>query len=87
MNDDLDSIPIERYIAVDAHKHYVMVGGLNAQLETVLPARKVGMESYPQWVKAHLRPGDAVVIEATTNTWTLYDVTLPQVSQVVVAYP
>jgi transposase len=28
-----------------------------------------------------------VVIEATTNTWTLYDVTRPYVSQVVVAHP
>jgi transposase len=87
MNKELESIPIERYIGVDAHKHYVMVGGLNAQLETVMPARKVDIENYPTWVKAHLQPGDAVVIEATTNTWVLYDVTLPQVSKVVVAHP
>ena len=29
--------PIERYIAIDAHKHYVVIGGLNVQMETVLP--------------------------------------------------
>jgi transposase len=45
------------------------------------------MENYPKWAKANLKPGDAVVIEATTNTWTLYDVTLPCVSKVVVAHP
>jgi len=87
MTDDPIATPIERYIAIDAHKHYVMVGGLNARQDTVLPVRRVGMENYPEWAKANLRFGDAVVIEATTNTWTLSDVTLPQVSKVVVAHP
>jgi transposase len=87
MSEEPNSIPIERYIAIDAHKHYVMVGGLNARQETVLPTRRVEMENYPRWAKANLRPGDAVVIEATTNTWTLYDVTLSWVSKVVVAHP
>jgi hypothetical protein len=87
MSDEPISIPIVRYIAIDAHKHYVMVGGLNAQQEMVLPTRRVDMENYPQWAKTNLRSGDAVVIEATTNTWTLYDVTLPYVSKVVVAHP
>jgi hypothetical protein len=68
MSEEPNSIPIERYIAIDAHKHYVMVGGLNARQETVLPTRRVEMENYPRWAKANLRPGDAVVIEATTNT-------------------
>ena len=36
MTDDPKSIPIERYIAIDAHKHYVMVGGLNAMLRQQL---------------------------------------------------
>jgi transposase len=87
MNGEPNSIPILRFFAIDAHKHYVMVGGMNAQQEMVLPTRRVDMENYPQWAKANLRPGDAVVIEATTNTWTLYDVTLPYVSKVVVAHP
>jgi transposase len=87
MNDEPISIPILRYIAIDAHKHYVMVGGMNSLQEMVLPTRRVDMENYPKWAKANLKPGDAVVIEATTNTWTLYDVTLPCVSKVVVAHP
>ena len=87
MNEESNSSPIERYIAIDAHKHYVMVGGMNARQEMVLTTRRVEMENYPKWARANLRPGDAVVIEATTNTWTLYDVTLPYVSKVVVAHP
>jgi transposase len=69
MINDPISIPIERYIAIDAHKHYVMVGGLNAQQELVLPVRRVSIENYPEWAQSNLRPGDAVVIEATTNSF------------------
>jgi len=79
--------PFERYLAIDAHKRYVMVGGLNAQQEPILLARKIGVDDYPKWAKANLKPGDAVVIEATTNTWTLYDATAPLVGKVVVAHP
>jgi hypothetical protein len=32
---------IERYIVIDAHKHYVVIGGLSAQMESVLPLRRV----------------------------------------------
>jgi hypothetical protein len=45
------------------------------------------MEDYPKGAKANLRPGDTVLIEATTNAWRLYDVTLPHVSKVVAAHP
>jgi hypothetical protein len=59
---------------------------MNAPQEVILPTRRVDMENYPRWAKANLRPGDALVIEATTNTWTLYAVTLPDVSKVVLAH-
>jgi transposase len=81
------TIPFERYLAIDAHKRYVMVGGLNAQQEPILLARKIDVDAYPQWAQANLKPGDAVVIEATTNTWNLYDATAPLVGKVVVAHP
>ena len=87
MNPSPQAIPFERYLAIDAHKHYVMVGGLNAQQEPILLARKIGVDAYPKWAKANLKPGDAVVIEATTNTWNLYDATAPLVGKVVVAHP
>jgi hypothetical protein len=59
MNDEPISIPILRYIAIDAHKHYVMVGGMNAQQEMVLPTRRVDMEAYPKWTKVNLSPGSS----------------------------
>jgi len=45
MNDEPSSIPIERYITIYAHKNYVMVSGLNARQETVLPSRRVERDS------------------------------------------
>ena len=79
--------PFERYLAIDAHKQYVVVGGLNAQQEIVLPVRRIEVDEYAKWAQANLKPGDAVVIEATTNTWNLYDSTAPLVGKVVVAHP
>jgi transposase len=87
MNPSPQAIPFERYLAIDAHKRYVMVGGLNAQQEPIRLARKIGVNDYPKWAKTNLKPGDAVVIEATTNTWNLYDATAPLVGKVVVAHP
>lgn len=76
-----------RYLAIDAHKRYIVVGGLNPQLEIVLPTRRMEVERYPQWAKANLTPQDCVVIEATTNTWDLYDTTAACAGKVVVAHP
>jgi transposase len=87
MTDTPISSPFERYLAIDAHKHYVVVGGLNALLEIVLPARRMDMERYPQWAKENLTSRDCLVIEASTNTWDLYDITAAVAGKVVVAHP
>jgi transposase len=87
MTDPQNSSNFKRYLAIDAHKHYVVVGGLNAQLEIVLPARRMDMERYPQWAKENLTPRDCLVIEASTNTWDLYDITATVAGKVVVAHP
>ena len=55
--------PIDRYIAIDIHKHYVLLGGMNAHREWVLRTRKVRRSRFPEWVLKNLRPTDAVVIE------------------------
>jgi len=33
MNSSPETIPIQRYIALDLHKHYIMVGGQNHRLQ------------------------------------------------------
>ncbi len=78
---------IDRYIAIDAHKYYLVLGGLNHQMEIVLPLRRIHIDRFSQWAQQHLKPSDAVVIESTTNTWALYDIIAPLVGQATVANP
>jgi transposase len=81
-----DTSGIERYIAIDIHKEYTMVGGQNAHQDWVMRPRRIGMEKLREWAAANLRTGDAVVLETTTNVWDIYDIVAPLVSYVVVAH-
>jgi hypothetical protein len=76
-----------RFIGIDVHKHYLVVGGVNAGQEVVLPPRRVNLENWLKWAEANLKPTDAVVLEATTNAWEIYDQVLPLVGRAVVANP
>ena len=87
MKTDPKSIPIQRFIAIDIHKHYVVVGGMNSQKTWVLRTRRVRMSRFPEWVQKNLLPTDAVVIESTSNAWDIYDLIAPQVAKAVVANP
>src|SRR5438552_8201058 len=77
----------KRYIAIDLHKHYLMVGGIDAQQQVLLTPRKITLDRWLDWAQANLRPTDAVVIEATTNAWHIYDQLVSLVGRVVVAHP
>ena len=77
----------ERFIGIDLHKHYLVVGGVNAGQEVVVPPRRVNLENWLKWATANLKPTDAVVLEATTNAWEIYDQVLPLVGRAVVANP
>jgi transposase len=87
MKTDPKSIPIQRYIAIDIHKHYVVLGGKNAQKAWVLRTRRVHMSRFPEWATKNLNPTDAVVIESTSNAWEIYDLIAPLVAKAVVANP
>ncbi len=79
------SIPIERFIAIDIHKQYVMVGAQNHQQEWTLRPRRVPISRFRAWAEKHLQPGDAVVLETTGSVWHIYDIVAPLVSKIVVA--
>jgi transposase len=79
--------PQKRFVGLDVHKHYVMVGAVNAYQEMVLPPRKVSLVEFEGWAKKQLRPSDEVVLEATTNAWYIYDLLEPLVARVVVCHP
>ncbi len=75
----------ERYLAVDLHKEYVVVGGVNARQEVVLPPRRMTLDAWPAWAQKNLKKTDALVVEATTNAWDFFDEVLPFVGRAVVA--
>jgi transposase len=81
-----DTSQIERYIALDIHKEYVLAGGQNAKQEWVLPPRRVSMAKFREWASANLQKGDAVVLETTTNVWDIYDIVAPLTTRTVVAH-
>jgi transposase len=83
------SMPVkfERYLALDIHKRYVVVGGVNAQQQVVLPQRRLDFDDWTSWLPAQVKRTDAVVIEATTNAWMFYDQLVPYAGRVVVANP
>ena len=64
-----------------------MVAALDAALQVVMPPRRVRLADLPEWAAQALRPTDRVVLEATCNAWTVYDVLAPLVAEVQVAHP
>lgn len=85
MEGNTDSMGGTRYLGVDLHKHYLVLGGVNARQEVVLPPRRVELEAWPVWARQHLRQSDVLVVEATGNTWAFYDQVVGLVARVEVA--
>ncbi len=63
------------------------VGAVDAQQHVVLAPRRFSFEAFAEWAPPHLTHADAVVLEATSNAWLLYDQLQPLVAEVVVAHP
>jgi transposase len=79
--------PAMRFVALDVHRQYLMVGAVAIQQQVVLSPRRFGFAAFAEWATIHLTHADAVVLEATANAWLLYDQLQPLVSEVVVAHP
>jgi transposase len=80
-----DTRGYERYLALDIHREYILVGGWNEKKEWILTPRRVSIEKFPEWAKKNIREGDIVVLETTTNVWTVYDIVAVLASRVLVA--
>lgn len=76
-----------RYVALDVHKRYVMVGAVDARKQVILQPRRVSLEQFEAWIRKHMRPSDEVVLEATTNAWLIHDLLESLVARVVVVHP
>jgi transposase len=80
-----DTRGYERYMALDIHREYILVGAWNEEKAWVLTPRRVSIEKFPEWAKKNIRPGDIVVLETTTNVWATYDIVAALASRVLVA--
>jgi phosphoglycolate phosphatase-like HAD superfamily hydrolase len=69
MNASPKTISIERYLAIDIHKHYVMVGGQNQQQEWTLRPRRVQMIRFRDWAAKEMNvdPKACLMIGDTTE--------------------
>ena len=87
MSEDGDTRGSRRYIALDIHKKYSVIGGVDREGRVVLHAVRVEHADLEGWLKKNLRASDHVVFESTTNAWHVYDLLEPLVERVVVANP
>lgn len=76
-----------RFMALDMHKHYVMIGAVNQEQAVVLRPRKFTWPEFDRWQKQHIGPGDMIVIEASGNAWHVYDELTARGATVYVANP
>lgn len=78
---------VTRFVGLDVHKRSVMVGAVDAHQQVVLRPYRLSWDELALWQQRHLHPTDAVVLEATTNAWHLYDQLVPCVASVTIANP
>ena len=80
-------LPAGRFVALDVHEAYLVVAAVDATQQIVLHPKRVLLAEFAAWCRQHLRPTDQVVLEATLNTWQLYDQLVPLVAMVTVWCP
>ena len=76
-----------RFIGLDVHKDYVVLGAVNAEQQVVVRPHRLSFAEFELWIQQHLLATDAVVLEATCNAWQLYDQLAPHAAAVTVANP
>jgi transposase len=77
-----------RYVGVDLHKAIATFHILSRDGKTLKTGGfDVTPESIKQFAATHLRPGDHVAVEVTSNTWAFTRMIKPHVANVVVSNP
>jgi len=76
-----------RWIGLDGHKHYLVAGGVDAQLTHVLGPQRVQLSRLDSWARKTLTPLDSVALEMSTNSFELYDDISPYVHSMILVHP
>jgi len=87
MSEEGNARPPQRYVALDIHKHYCVIAGVDREGRVLLQPVRVEHADLEEWLKKKLFSNDNVVIESTTNAWHVHDLLEPLVERVVVANP
>jgi len=87
MNEELIARLSRRYLALDIHKHYSVVAGVNFEGQVVVEPVRIEHADLEGWLAKNIQPTDFVVIESTTNAWHIYDLLEPLTEKVLVANP
>jgi transposase len=87
MSEDLFARLSRRYLALDIHKYYSIVAGVNFEGKVVLEPVRVEHADLEAWLEKHIQATDYVVIESTANAWYIYDLLEPLAEKVLVANP
>jgi transposase len=77
----------DRFVGLDVHKHYLVAAAVDPDRNEVMSPRRVMLARLDTWVRKTLTPGDAVVLEMTTNAFQLYDDLLPFVHSITIVHP
>jgi transposase len=76
----------QRFIGLDVHKAYLVAAAVDKRQNLLMAPQRVNYADLADWITRELRPTDAVVLEACSNAWTIYDQLEPHVAQVIVAH-
>jgi transposase len=87
MNEDLFARLSRRYLALDIHKHYSVVAGVNFEGQVVQEPVRIEHADLEGWLAKNIQSTNYVVIESTTNAWHIYDLLEPLAEKVLVANP
>jgi transposase len=87
MKEDLIARLSRRYLALDIHKHYSVVAGVDFEGQVILEPVRIEHADLEGWLAKNIQPTDFVVIESTTNAWHIYDLLEPLAEKVLVANP
>lgn len=78
---------LRRFVGLDLHKSYIVVGAVDGEQQVVIHPRRVQLSRFESWAKKHLNPTDAVALEAGPNAWFIHDLLERLVDTVTVVHP
>ena len=61
-----------RFFGLDIHKEYFVAAAVNQERETVFGPQRVSNYQLEDWARRVLTHQDAIVLEMTTNTLTIF---------------